>query len=110
MSRGIAVGVWVLLGTVGVAAEPSAERGKEFLLGRNYNPPFFSRAAYDNVWKQWGIREKPADYERVLRERYGLHAAPYANGGGALGLREEPPPFGPGQEGGDDDACCPSRG
>jgi hypothetical protein len=92
MSRGIAVGVFCLLGTAGIAAEPSAERGKELLLGRNYNPPFFSRAAYDNVWKRWDVRAKPApaDYDRAVRERYGLHPAPYPNGGLPMGLREAP--------------------
>jgi mono/diheme cytochrome c family protein len=99
MSRGIAVGVWALLGAVAGAAEPSAERGKEYLLGRNYNPPFFSRAAYDIVWKQWGLLEKsaPADYDRMVRERYGLHPAPYPNAGLPMGLRETPGPLGIGK-------------
>ena len=90
MSRGIAVSVWIMLGSVVVAAEPSAERGKEYLLGRNYNPPLFGRAAYDNLWKQWGLKEKPApdDYDRLVRERYGLHTAPYPNGGLPMGVRE----------------------
>ncbi len=88
MNRGIATGVWLLLGTVVGAAEPSAERGKEFLLGRSYNPPVFGRAAYDNLWKQWGLAEKPADYDRLVRERYGLHSAPYPNDGLPMGVRE----------------------
>ena len=46
MSRGVAVSVWFLIGTAGAAAEPSAERGREYLLGHNYNPPLFGRAAH----------------------------------------------------------------
>ena len=90
MTRGFLIGVGVLLGTAASAAEPSAERGKEFLLGRNYNPPLFGRAAYDNLWTQWSLKEKPApdDYDRMVRERYGLHPAPYPNGGLPMGVRD----------------------
>jgi hypothetical protein len=45
--------------------------------------------AYENAWKHWGLREKPApeQYDRLFRERYGLHPAPYANDGLPMGLR-----------------------
>jgi mono/diheme cytochrome c family protein len=48
-----------------------------------------SRRAYDEAWRQWGLKEKPAaaDYDRLYRERYGLHTAPYPNGGLPMGLR-----------------------
>jgi mono/diheme cytochrome c family protein len=70
------------------AAEPTpAERGKQALLGRAFNPPTMSRRAYDEVWRQWGMAEKPAEYDRLYRERYGLHVPPYANGGLPMGLR-----------------------
>jgi mono/diheme cytochrome c family protein len=75
------------------ASEPSAaDRGKKLLLGKAYNPPTMSLGAYDSIWKQWGLAGKPApaDYDRLFRERYGLHPAPYANGRYPMGLREAP--------------------
>jgi hypothetical protein len=44
--------------------------------------------AYEKVWKQWGIKDKPADYEKAVRERYGLHPASYENGGMPMGIRK----------------------
>src|SRR5438132_13784079 len=72
------------------AAEPTAvERGREVVRGRPaLNPPLWSRKAYDNVWKQWGLAEKPADYDQAFRQRYGLHPAPYDNQGLPMGLHE----------------------
>lgn len=80
-----------------LAAEPTpAERGKKALLGRHFTPPTISVAAYDNAWRYWpdGPREKPADYDKVFRERYGLHPAPYPNGAYPMGLRSAPGFFG----------------
>lgn len=73
------------------AAELSApERGKKALLERTFIPAFWSRGAYDHAWKQWpgAGKEAPPDYARRFRERYGLHAAPYANGELPMGLRD----------------------
>lgn len=65
----------------------SAERGALAVRGRPVmNPPLWSLRAYDNVWKQWGLAEKPADLPRAIRERYGLHEAAYDNGGLPMGL------------------------
>ena len=50
------------------------------------NPPFWSPRAYENAWKQWGVAAKPADYARAFRDRYGLHEAPYDNGGLPMGF------------------------
>jgi mono/diheme cytochrome c family protein len=52
------------------------------------NPALWSREAYENAWKQWGIAEKPADYGSAFRQRYGLYPAPYDNRGLPLGLME----------------------
>jgi mono/diheme cytochrome c family protein len=60
------------------------------------NPPLWSMAALDGVWKQWGRKEKPADFDRALRERYGLHTAPYANNGLPMGLHISTGIFGKG--------------
>src|SRR5262249_60813354 len=93
MSRGTR-----LLGTIALLAAPllvragdpnvtrrdlseAAERGRQALLGRAYIPPTMTLRAYETVWKEWGLKEKPsaADYDRLFRERYGLHPAPYAH-------------------------------
>src|SRR5262245_15214102 len=69
-------------------AAPDAERGKKALLGRSFTPPMFSLKAYENAWKQWGLVEKPADYDRVFRASYGRHKGPFPNGKYPMGLRE----------------------
>jgi hypothetical protein len=82
-----------------VGAADAAERGKQALLGKCYAPPTMTRRAYDVIWKQWGVKDKPAaaDYDRLFRERYGLHEAPYANGGLPMGLRPASLPLGLGK-------------
>lgn len=83
-----------MLGGVGVvpvlvaAEDEAARRGEKALLGRAFIPPFWTREAYDSVWRQWGNRsEPPADYATAVQERYGLHPAPYPNNGFPMGLR-----------------------
>jgi hypothetical protein len=86
----IALGALLGLAHFVVAEEPSpAERGRRALLGKCYNPPTIPLSAYENVWKVWGLAEKPApaDYARLFRQRYGFHEAPYANDGYPMGLR-----------------------
>jgi mono/diheme cytochrome c family protein len=87
--------LWMVLGLVPIvcgraeAGDKSAiERGKEALLGHCFMPPLLSRGEYENLWRVWGLKEKPADFERQVRERYGLHEPPYANHGLPMGLRE----------------------
>src|SRR5262245_8342680 len=72
-------------------ARLAVERGKKALLGKSYSPPTLAATAYDDVWKHWGLKQKPApaDYDRLFRERYGMHPAPYPNGGLPMGLRRE---------------------
>ncbi len=92
--------VALLAGAATAGAEgPSAERGRQALLGRSFVPPSYSVRAYDTVWKQWGLAAKPsaADYDRLFRERYGLHAPAYPNGRYPMGLREADLPFGLGK-------------
>ncbi len=104
MMRGSLAGVVVVMvlpvGTMLRAAETDAvQRGRKALLEKCYAPPTMTRRAYDEVWKQWGLKEKPAadDYDRLYRERYGLHEAPYPNGGLPMGLRPASLPFGLGK-------------
>jgi mono/diheme cytochrome c family protein len=44
--------------------------------------------AYENVWKQWGVPEKPPNFAELFMERYGLHPAPFDNKGLPMGLLE----------------------
>ncbi|HEY3122181.1 MAG TPA: acyl-CoA desaturase [Vicinamibacteria bacterium] len=69
--------------------DPAAvARGEQVLLGRTYGygVPFYRESAYWNIWKVWGLPARPPDFESKLRERYGLHPAPYDNGGLPMGL------------------------
>jgi mono/diheme cytochrome c family protein len=66
----------------------AAERGRDAIIRLPMNPPNWSGDAYENAWKRWGLAEKPADYGRAFRSRYGLHEAPFDNHGLPLGLME----------------------
>jgi processive rubber oxygenase RoxA-like protein len=71
-----------------VAGTPTAaQRGREALLTRCFSAPFVSRAGYETLWKQWGLKGRPGDFDAQVRERYGLHEAPYPNDGLPMGLR-----------------------
>src|SRR5436190_5682570 len=65
-----------------------AERGQQALLSRPFTPAPWALTAHDNLWKQWGISERPKDYARAVQERYGLPPAPYENGALPMGLRQ----------------------
>jgi mono/diheme cytochrome c family protein len=85
----VVVSAW-LVSRPRAAENAAAARGKQALLGRAFSPPFWSRGAYENAWHQWGgaAKERPADYAAAFRDRYGLHPAPYPNGGLPMGLRQ----------------------
>src|SRR5437764_1153221 len=68
--------------------EEAIARGRKALVGRSFNPPVWGPNSYDSLWKQWGLPEKPADYDRAVRDHYGLHPAPYANDGLPMGIRK----------------------
>jgi mono/diheme cytochrome c family protein len=93
MHRSFCATLAALLTLSGAAAADTppgdAKRGRDNLLGKSYNPPTLSLDAYRNVWKQWGLPQQPAkeEHDRLFRERYGLHPAPYANDGYPMGLR-----------------------
>lgn len=79
------------LAAVPVAAQESAaDRGRIALTTRTFTPATWPASAYDGLWQQWTPvpAEKPRDYDRAVREHYGLHTAPYANGRLPMGLRE----------------------
>jgi mono/diheme cytochrome c family protein len=68
-------------------AAPSADRGRAALLERCFSAPFVSRAGYETLWKQWGLKARPDDFDAQVRHRYGLHEPPYPNDGLPMGLR-----------------------
>jgi len=65
----------------------AAERGRVALESTAFIRAFWPTSAYDRAWKTWGLREKPQDYDRQFRDRYGLHPAPYPNQNLPMGLR-----------------------
>lgn len=73
----------------GPVIESPAQTGKRLFFTRTYNPPSMAAGAYENAWRHWGVKEKPAgkDYARLFNERYGLHPAPFPNEGLPMGLR-----------------------
>ena len=80
-----------LLAVPVLGAEPTAaERGRKALETTAFIKAFWPKTAYDNVWKVWGLKEKPADYAAAISERYGLHPAPYDNRKYPMGLRQAP--------------------
>src|SRR5262245_9286080 len=86
------LGVAVAAAAAHAEGPDAKERGRQALLGRHFNPPTFSLKAYGNLWRQWGddLKEPPTDYHKAVTEHYGLHPAPYPNGGYPMGLREAP--------------------
>ena len=67
-------------------ASPDAERGKQAMLDVALEPSWPAES-YETAWKVWGLKEKPADHDAQFRRRYGLHVAPYENGGLPMGLK-----------------------
>jgi mono/diheme cytochrome c family protein len=85
----LVLGVGTLPISSGRAAELTpAERGRDLMFHRSLNPPVWSIKAYENVWTQWGLADKPADFRQAFLDRYGLHAAPNDESGRPLGLLE----------------------
>lgn len=92
--RGLLIlGIVVVVAGGVSAGEPdreAAERGGKALKSTPFIPGFWPGFAYDNAWKTWGVKAKPADYAAAFRDRYGLHPAPYPNDGLPMGLRKAP--------------------
>ena len=79
------------------AGEPTpAERGRQVVMHQSLNPAIWSTTAYDNLWKQWGVPEKPANYAEAVNQRYGLFTAPFDNQGLPMGLMQGKRLFGKG--------------
>jgi hypothetical protein len=80
------------------AQESAAERGHKALTTRAFTPATWPATAYEGLWKHWlpVPAAMPRDYDRAVREHYGLHTAPYENGRYPMGLRETKSLFGKG--------------
>src|SRR5437870_3065169 len=97
MKRSIAVAALILgsgfsvsfSGQTSAESKGAAQRGWDSML-RPLNSPVASLTAYDSLWKQWGLTERPADLAKAARERYGLHPAPFDNKGLPLGFHHAP--------------------
>ena len=76
--------------------QPSAERGKKALESTAFIKAFWPKQAYETIWKQWGLKEKPSDLAAAVQARYGLNPAPYPNAGYPMGLRQADLVFGKG--------------
>lgn len=87
----VALFVAVMSPALAAAGEPGAvEKGRKALTETPFIPGFWSTRAVPNVWRSWGVAEKPAGYDAAFRERYGLHPAPYPNDGLPMGFRKAP--------------------
>jgi hypothetical protein len=75
-------------GSAGEKEPTAAERGYKALTQTAFIPAFWTQNAVPLAWKQWGVAEKPANYDAAVRERYGLHEAPYPNDGLPMGFRK----------------------
>jgi hypothetical protein len=88
MSRLAVVALVVAVSQLPAAEPTAAERGYKALTGTAFIPASWRPPAYQNAWKRWaGVTEKPTDYDAAFREYYGLHPAPYPNGGLPMGFR-----------------------
>lgn len=85
---------WSLVSAMKATDRSSVERGRDAVAAWQLSPGIWSLNAYDTVWKVWGLKEKPAHFTQLFRERYGLHEAPYDNHGRPIGLSEVSGPFG----------------
>jgi hypothetical protein len=65
-------------------------RGKKAMESRAFVPATWPESAYDDLWKQWQPRPQkaPDDYDRAVREHYGMPRAPFDNGRYPFGFRK----------------------
>jgi hypothetical protein len=54
-------------------------RGYKFITGKQYFQPFSTALGYANLWKVWGLKSRPADFDEQVIKRYGYASADYRN-------------------------------
>ena len=86
----LVAGVLCLSGIPARADSPDVSRGKEALLVRPLLPPAWSLDAYQSLWKQWGLAERPSNesFFQQLHDKYGLQAPGFPNEGLPMGLQK----------------------
>ncbi len=57
----------------------AAARGGKLMTTKQYFQPTGTTAAYNNLWKVWGLSSRPADFDEQVMKRYGLPPAPWRN-------------------------------
>lgn len=80
------IGSVLFSATIAHAGTPDIERGEKAFMSVVLEPSWPAES-FENAWKVWGLKEKPADYEQQFRLRYGLHPAPYENSRLPMGLK-----------------------
>src|SRR5262245_49134433 len=85
--------VAILSVTANTQAEDNsaAERGKQALFQTAFNSPAWTMHAYTAALSVSGATRVPdSEYAHAFMQHYGLHSAPYPNGGYPMGLRAAP--------------------
>src|SRR5262245_30062925 len=75
--------------TTAAIAQVGPKDGRTALLSRSYIEGSWTASGFDRLWRAAGETSRPPDLAGYLRARYGLHPAPYENGGLPMGLRKE---------------------
>lgn len=57
----------------------AAYRGYKYITGKQYFQPFSTATGYANLWKVWGLKSRPADFDEQVIKRYGYTSAEYRN-------------------------------
>ncbi len=57
----------------------ASQRGFKFVTGKQYAQPFSLAVGFNNLWRVWGLKARPADFEDQMIKRYGAAKAPYRN-------------------------------
>lgn len=74
---------------------PDANLGYTYLTGPGFATPSFSWKAWEDLYKQWGLKKPPSpeEQQRILWNRYGLAPAPFPNQNIPMGLKKTSFPF-----------------
>jgi hypothetical protein len=54
-------------------------RGFKLVTGKQYFQPWGVASDFANLWKTWGLKERPADFDEQVIKRYGAAKADYRN-------------------------------
>ncbi len=57
----------------------SRNRGEAYMMGQIGREGTLAAADFDSAWQNWGMDERPDNYEQLYTLRYGQNVAPYRN-------------------------------